>query len=339
MEKLRKNRIREYFITVIIVIILNFFLPRAMPGDPFLFLSSEQSETVLYSAEQREEYLNYYGLNNSGVVQFFNYLKKVLSGDLGQSLYYNESVSSLILRRFLWTFMLVLSSIIISTTAAIIIGTISAWYKNSIIDKTLYLSLIIISEIPAFLLALILLFVFGAQLNIFPLAGAVSHFKEFNSTVELIFDIVHHAVLPIIALSISRLGGSYLLSRNSTISVLKKDYIRTAKAKGLSRKRFFFSYLIKNSLLPIITRTFLSLGGLIGGSVLVENVFSYPGLGTLMREAVMFRDYPLIQGIFLLINIFVLISNYLADFIYKKIDPRIESKGSITKKKRVIAND
>ncbi|MFW6022825.1 MAG: ABC transporter permease [Halanaerobiaceae bacterium] len=324
MRKRGKNRVLEYLITLLIIITLNFILPRLMPGDPFLFISADQGQDLMYSEEQRQQYLEYYGLNKPIIEQYLIYLSKVVKGNMGISLYYNESVINIILRRLIWTFFLLIISVIISTTIGMILGSISAWYRNTWLDKLLYTKLIALSEIPSFLLGLILLFVFAAGFNIFPLSGAITHYAEFNNIWEKVLDVLHHAVLPIIALSFTRLGGIYLLGRNSVISVLNKDYIKTGQAKGLSKTRILANYVIRNALLPVITRVFLSLGGLVGGAILVENVFAYPGLGHLMRESVMVRDYPLIQGIFLTVSIFVLTANYLADLVYVKIDPRIK---------------
>jgi peptide/nickel transport system permease protein len=325
MKKRGKSRFSEYIITLLIIITLNFILPRLMPGDPFLFISSDQGQDVMYSEEQRQQYLDYYGLNKPILEQYISYLSKIIRGNMGKSLYYNEPVLNIILRRLVWTFFLVII-VFISTIIGMIIGSISAWYRNSWIDKILYFKLIVFSEIPSFLLGLILLFVFAAGLNLFPLSGAVTHFANFNSIWEQIIDILHHAALPVIALSVVRLKGTYLLGRNSVISVLNKEYIKTGRAKGLSRIRIILVYVIRNALLPVVTRVFLSLGGLVGGAILVENVFAYPGLGHLMREAVMVRDYPLIQGIFLTVSIFVLTANYMADIVYGMIDPRIRVK-------------
>lgn len=325
MRKRGRSRIFEYIITLLIIITLNFILPRFMPGDPFLFISADQGQDVMYSEEQRQQYLEYYGLNKPIAEQYLSYLAKVIKGNMGTSLYYNEPVINIILRRLIWTFFLVVTAVIISTIIGMILGSLSAWYRNSWVDKLLYFKLIILSEIPSFLLGLILLFVFAAGLDLFPLSGAMSHYAEFNSTWEKIADVLHHAVLPVIALSVAHLGGTYLLGRNSVISVLDKKYIKTGRAKGLSQIRIVTSYVIRNALLPVITRMFLSLGGLVGGAILVENVFAYPGLGHLMRESVMVRDYPLIQGIFLTVSIFVLTANYLADLVYGIIDPRIKT--------------
>lgn len=324
MNKKVKNKLLEYWITLLIIISLNFILPRLMPGDPFLFISGDQGQDLMYSKAQRTKYLEYYGLNQSLTKQYFAYLKKVFSLDLGTSLYYNQSVLKLICKRLKWTFLIVILAEFSALILAMLIGLISAWYRNSLLDKIIYFKLIVFSEIPSFLIGLILLFILAADLNLFPLSGAVSHYTEFDSLWAKILDISLHAILPVTALALSRLGGYYLLWRNTLISVLNKKYIETAQAKALSQLRIIWAYLIKNSLLPICSRLFLSLGTLVGGAILVENVFAYPGLGLLLREAVMMRDYPLIQGIFLVIAIFVLTANFLADLVYKKIDPRIK---------------
>ncbi|SFR01335.1 ABC transporter permease [Desulfoscipio geothermicus] len=323
MNKKRVTRLAEYFFTVWVIVTLNFLLPRAMPGDPFLYLSSDVGEEVIFSEEQRQYYLAYYGLDRPVGGQYLSYMSELLRGNLGHSLYYNEPVSHIILRRLAWTFFLVIAAVILSTFIGTVLGSISAWYREKWLDKFLFFNLIIMSEIPAFLLGLVLLFSFAAGLGLFPLSGAMTHFAGYENWWEKVLDILHHAFLPVIALTIARTGGMYLLSRNSVITVLEKDYLRTARAKGLSEKRVIFRHVLRNAMLPIVTRVFLSLGSLVGGAILVENVFAYPGLGHLMREAVMVRDYPLIQGIFLVVTICVLLANFIADFIYGKLDPRV----------------
>nr|WP_042316479.1 ABC transporter permease [Desulfofarcimen acetoxidans] len=299
-------------------------LPRSMPGDPFLHLSADEGEEItVFSEEQRKYYLAYYGLDRPAGEQYLSYLSELLQGNMGYSLYYNEPVSTIILRRLPWTAFLVTAAVALSTVIGAFLGSISAWYRGKWADKFLFFNLILLSEIPAFLLALILLFTLAAGLGLFPLSGAMTHFANYDSWLEKLWDIIHHVFLPTMALTVTRLGSMYLLSRNSMITVLAKDYLRTAQAKGLSRKRIIFSHALRNSLLPIVTRVFLSLGSLVGGAILVENVFAYPGLGHLMREAVMFHDYPLVQGIFLAVTVCVLTANFLADLIYRKIDPRI----------------
>lgn len=318
-------RFLEYGLTIWIVITLNFFLPRLMPGDPFLVLSSDnaQQEEIVLTEEQQQFFFRYYGLDKPIVEQYLSYMCELSQGNLGYSLYYKEPVDQIILRRLPWTIFMVLAAVGLSTGIGVILGSISAWYREKWPDKLLFFSLIFLSEIPAFLLGLVLLFVFAAKWEVFPLSGAITHFAHYNNWWEKPLDILRHACLPVIALTIAHLGGMYLLSRNSMTTVLAKDYMRTAWAKGLSKKRVVFRHALKNALLPIITRVFLSLGSLIGGAILVENVFAYPGLGLLMREAVKVHDYPVIQGIFLVVTLFVLMANFFADLVYGKLDPRV----------------
>ena len=320
----RKKSLWEYGVVIWVIITLNFFLPRAMPGDPFLIISGENDEEIAqFSDEQRAYYRELYGLDKPLPIQYGSYLFSLMRLDLGQSLYFNAPVSSLIVERLPWSLLLVGASIILSTTLGLLLGGVAALFRGLWIDTSLYFSLIVISEIPAFLLALMLLFLFSATLEWFPLSGAMTHFMEFDGVGARFIDIARHAVLPVISLTIVRMGGMFLLARNSMIRVLSKDYIRTAEAKGLSRVRILTAHIMRNAMLPVATRFFLSLGGFVGGAILVETVFSYPGLGYLMREAVLVQDYPLIQGIFLLVTVAVLLANFVADQIYPKLDPRI----------------
>ncbi|AEG13791.1 ABC-type transporter, integral membrane subunit [Desulfofundulus kuznetsovii DSM 6115] len=314
----------EYLFTIWVIVTLNFLLPRAMPGDPFLYMSADEGQEVArFSEEQRQYYLEYYGLDRPVAAQYLSYLSDLLRGNLGYSLYYNEPVSTIILRRLPWTTFLVIAAVLLSTVFGTILGSISAWYREKWPDKFLFFCMILLSEVPAFLLGLVLLFTFAAGWGLFPLSGAITHFANYSSWWEKLLDILYHAFLPVMALTIARLGGMYLLARNSMTTVLEKDYLRTARAKGLPQKRIIFRHALRNAMLPIVTRVFLSLGSLVGGAILVENVFAYPGLGHLMREAVMVHDYPLVQGIFLVVTICVLLANFLADLVYRKLDPRI----------------
>jgi peptide/nickel transport system permease protein len=317
-------RCLEYLVTLWVIVTVNFALPRAMPGDPFILISTDEGEVMTrFSKDQIARYKAYYGLDRPLAEQYVAYLSNLLHGNLGYSIYYNESVSKIISRRFVWTFFIVVSAVALSTFIGVFLGLISAWRRGVWVDKGLFFILVALSEAPSFLLGLLMLFVLGARLNWFPLSGAMTHFAAYASFGEKVADILYHATLPILALSVVRLGAVYLLARNSLINVLAKDYIRTARSKGLSGVRIAVRHALANALLPIATRIFLSLGALVGGAVLVENVFAYPGLGTLMRDAVMVRDYPLIQGIFLLVTLFVLTANFLADKVYALIDPRL----------------
>ncbi|AUG58694.1 Glutathione transport system permease protein GsiC [Acetivibrio saccincola] len=314
----------EYLFTFFIIITLNFFIPRLMPGDPFTFLSSEEGGIAIsYSDEQIEKYKEYYGLDKPVFVQYIEYIGKLFKGDIGYSIYYNDGVLSIILKRMVWTVSIVIIALILSFFIGTISGSYSAWHRNSIFDRILYIVMTFILQIPAFLIGILFLFFLAAKTGWFPLAGGMRVFAEHQNSFEKILDIIHHGFLPVITLSLVRVGEFYFIARNSMMTVLTKDYMRTAVAKGLSKRRIIFRHALKNSIPPVITRAFLAAGYVFGGAILVENVFNYPGIGSLMREAVMVRDYPLIQGIFLFVAISVLTMNFLADVVYKKLDPRV----------------
>lgn len=329
MKSRQRRGILEYGMTLWFILTINFFLPRLIPGDPFLFLSTDNGDfTAKFSAVQIEHYQAYYGLDKPLYGQYFAYLQNLVRGDLGYSIYYNNNVAAIIRDRVGWTICIAGISLILSCILGTLLGCISAWKRGKRLDRILYVMMIAFSEIPPFLVGILLLFVFGAQLNWFPLAGGMTALARFNSPLDLIRDLTLHAVLPVVTLTLAKLGDFYLLARNSMLTVLSKDYIRTARAKGLGKLHVALRHALKNALLPIITRIFLSLGSIFGGAVLVENVFNYPGIGRLMRETVMTRDYPLLQGIFLFFAITVLGMNFLADGVYRKLDPRVEGENA-----------
>lgn len=313
-----------YVLTFFLIITLNFALPRMMPGNPFVHLSGEDEEVFETASSEQVAYYNaYYGLDQPILTQYGDYLKGLLKGDLGFSYYYKTAVLDIVLRRILWTFLLAFSALVLSFILGIILGSYSAWHRGSWQDRALYMLMTVTSEIPPFLVGIVLLIAFAANLKLFPLSGSMEHFTTYTSVGEKAINILHHAVLPIITLTFVRVGGVYLLVRNSLIGVLKQDYIRTAKAKGLKEKRIQYVHALKNALLPLFTRLAMQLGTMMGGTILVENVFAYPGVGLLMRSAVNVRDYPLIQGVFLVLALTVMTANFAADHFYKKLDPRV----------------
>jgi peptide/nickel transport system permease protein len=315
-------KVIEYALTFLAMISLNFALPRMMPGDPFLHTGGADDVVSVYSRDQITYFQEHYGLDRPLHEQYLTYLAELFSGDLGFSYYYKEDVSSMILRRLPWTMLLVTSAMVLSFGMGIILGSYSAWRRGRWQDGALYAVLVVFSEIPAFLVGLALLIWFGAGLGLFPLAGAVTHFARYDSGWDKLLDILHHAALPVLTLALARTGGVYLLVRNSLGNVLTKDYMRTARAKGLKELRIRYVHALRNALMPLFTRVAIQLGSLIGGAILAENVFSYPGIGVLMRDAVIVRDYPLIQGIFLVLAFGVMAANMLADIAYKYLDPR-----------------
>ena len=321
----RNSFIFRLLSTLFVILVINFFLPRMMPGDPFSTTSADEvgEDIIVMTEEQHLYYINYYGLDRPLPEQFLAYLKKLMTGNLGRSIYYKMPVSDVIVLHLPWTILIVVSATVISTISGVVLGTISAKNRKKGSDRIMMTGMIAFAEIPSFLLGLILLLIFSVYLRLFPLAGAVTPFANYNGLAEQILDISYHAFLPVLTLSLSQLTGVYLLTRNTLITVTTKDYIRTARAKGLGEKKVWIRHALRNALLPVVTRTGFTIGIMMGGVVLVENVFSYPGIGMTLRSAVVGRDYPLIQGILLVIAVSILICNLLVDKIYGKLDPRV----------------
>lgn len=328
MKKSTATSLLEYALTFMVIITLNFALPRMMPGDPFLILSGDAGEVFTeQSGEQIEYYKKYYGLDLPYHQQYINYLKDLLHLDLGFSYHYKADVFTMVMQRLPWTMLLVITAMVFSLLLGILLGSYSAWKIGKWQDRFLYPVLIIFSEIPAFLAGLALLIIFGAHLKLFPLSGSANQFAIYGNGWQEVMDIAHHAVLPVLTLTLSRTGGIYLLVRNSLSTVLIKEYMRTAKAKGLREFRIRYFHALRNALMPLLTRVAAQLGALLGGAILAESVFFYPGLGVLMRDAVMVRDYPLLQGIFIVMAFTVIIANLIADLAYRWIDPRTRQVG------------
>lgn len=317
----------QYATVLFIILVLNFFLPRMMPGDPFLILSADMENEVVsvLTGEQRAYFKSYYGLDRPLHEQFLSYLGTLARGDLGKSIYYKVPVIEAIWMRLPWTVLIVVGASIISTLVGILLGLFSAMNRDKPGDKFMLLSLISFAEIPSFLLGLMILLAFAVRLKIFPLAGAVTPFAHYSGHMDAALDIAYHATLPMITLSLTQITGTFLLVRNALVTVMTKEYIRTARAKGIGERLVWTRHALRNALLPAVTRVGFMLGMLMGGSVLVENVFSYPGVGSLLREAVVARDYPLIQGIMLIMALSILSVNYLVEIVYEHLDPRVAS--------------
>lgn len=325
MKMDRNSFIFRLALTLFVILAINFFLPRMMPGDPFSTTSEDDAgdEVIIMTEEQRLYYMNYYGLDRPLHEQFLVYMKNLMKGDLGRSIYYKMPVSDVIMLHLPWTMLIVLGSTVISTISGVVLGTLSAKNRKKGSDRIMMTGMIAFAEIPSFLLGLILLLVFSVHLRLFPLAGAITPFADYNGPAAQLWDILYHAFLPIMTLSLAQLTGVYLLTRNTLITVTTKDYIRTARAKGLGENTVWTRHALRNALLPVVTRAGFMIGIMMGGVVLVESVFSYPGIGMTLRSAVVCRDYPLIQGILLVIAVSILLCNLLVDKIYGKLDPRV----------------
>lgn len=313
------NRFLQYVIVLIVAISLNFFLPRLMPGNPLVLLAGV--DVGLLTPEERQEVRVKAGLDKPVYEQYVNYWADLLTGDFGYSYRQKQPITDMIFARLPWTLLLAMSSLVISAILGILAGAISAWWRGSKLDIFLLNSMIVVNSLPSFWVGMLLIAIFAVRLGWLPSQGATTAYVDYD-TWEYSLDIARHAVLPIIALSILSLPRVYLTMRYAMIGTLGEDFIRTARSKGLPERTILMRHMIPNAMVPVVTVLALRLGFAFGGTVVVETVFSYPGLGRLIFEAVAGRDYPVMQASFLLFTIAVLLSNLLADWLYPRLDPR-----------------
>lgn len=315
----------QYLGTFLIVLALNFFLPRFMPGDPLAYITADPSSDmpVAMSEEAREKLMAYYGLDRPMVEQFGEYLGNLVQGDLGWSIYYNAPVSDVLLGHLKWTLLLVGTAAAIYVALGIGLGVLSGWKRNSKTDTTLLVSLISLGSLPSFFLGMLLILLFSAKLGILPMSGAETRWLNHPAVFGRPLDIGRHLILPATALVLTHLSGVYLLTRNSVLNVLGENYILAARAKGLSEWDVMFRHVLRNALLPVVTMVALTFGFLVMGAIFVETVFAYPGMGRLLYEGSVIRDYPVIQGAFLVMAVLVIGANFGADMLYSRLDPRV----------------
>ena len=260
-----------------------------------------------------QELRSYYGLDKPVGERFVQTVRNNLRGEFGQSIYYKQAVRTVILDRLPWTVFIMAVTLSLSLLIGLFLAGLSV--RHSRIDAGLYHVMSVITEIPAYLIGFLILFLVAAKVRWIPLSGARTPFTENATEMEALRDIILHALMPVLSLTIVTVPGFYFTSRTSFKTVLGKKYIINAEAKGLSKCRILLNYIFLNAVLPIVAYFFLSVGFAIGGTMLVENVFAYPGLGTTTRLAVRYRDYPLIQGVFLLSTAMVMISSFISDLI------------------------
>ncbi|MFW6150790.1 MAG: ABC transporter permease [Chloroflexota bacterium] len=318
---LSKRNIISYAIALVFILVLNFLLPRLMPGNPLMAIYGQEA-LIAMSADLQRELVQRFALDQSIWQQLAAYFQALLQGELGHSYYYNAPVLSVVLGRLPWTLLLVGSSLVLSTALGIVLGIESGWRRGSRTDRAMLTGLMGLNGFPDFFLGMLLLIVFGVMLGVFPLAGAVTPYSGLTGGGAVV-DVLRHMVLPVTALTLAHLAGGYLLTRNTMVTVLKEPYMLTARAKGLSQRVLRYRHAGRNSMLPVLTRTGIWAGRVVTGALFVELVFAYPGVGYLTYEAMMARDYPVIQGVFLVVAIAVLAANFLVDLSYPKLDPRV----------------
>jgi peptide/nickel transport system permease protein len=316
-------------VTIFVVVTFNFFLFRILPGDPARSIAKDPRLSPEAVAALTERF----GLDKPLLVntedgnpfdsQYFAYLGSLLRGDLGQSYAFRDrpviDMLGVALVNTLW---LVLPAQLLSILAGILLGLLAAWRRGTALDVGSLTFSLFMWSLPTFFLGIILLFVGAAWFDL-PTAGRVTIGAEYGSLIEEWLDVGRHLLMPTLAFTLVLLGEYMLIMRSSVLDVFSEDYILTAKAKGLSTWRIVRDHALRNAMLPMVTLIAINLGFTVSGAIQIESVFSWPGLGGLTVSAVRERDYPVLQGAFLLLAISVVVANLIAELVYSWLDPRV----------------
>ena len=307
-------------------ITLNFLIPRLMPGDPVALLVERMQGRI--DPDAMAAIAESYGLTDAPLlVQYGNYLVSLLHGDLGLSIgFHPVPVADIVLDALPWTIGLVGLTTVISFLVGTGLGVLLAWRRGSWTDHLLP-SLTFLNAVPYFWMALILVLVFAVKLDWFPISQAYEPGLQPGFSGEFFASVLEHGTLPAITIVLSSFAGWVLSMRNMTVTVLGEDYVTMAEAKGLPKRTVMLGYAARNAILPSVTGFALALGAVVGGSMLTEVIFNYPGVGYTLFQAVGNQDFPLMQGLFLIISLAVIVANLFADVIYVFLDPRTRQEG------------
>lgn len=316
--------------TVFAVMTFTFFLVRLMPGNPVDIKIDQLMQAQGLTYEQaRSQAAGLFDMDLNAPVgeQYLTYVSRVLRGDLGKSILSAGTPVADIIWRFLpWTLFSVGLGLLVSFALGVLLGAAMAYWRGGILDNVMTAIASILYSIPEYIIALLIILVAGVQLQLFQvgeLRGGFNPDVDPGFTLEFIGSILKHAALPVITYVLATIGGWILAMKSSTISTLGEDYITVAKARGLSERRVLTAYVGRNALLPLVTRLSVSIGLVVGGSVIVEELFQYPGLGRQLLRAIYGRDYTVMQGIFLITSISVVASTIIADLMLGWLDPRV----------------
>lgn len=309
-------------VTVFVAITLNFVLFRALPGTAVSGLRCQHC-----TKQFRESIVKQYGLDKSKLQQYVVYLERLAHGDLGTSTFDNRPVWNDVSQPLMNTLPMVVAGTVISIVIGIVSGVIAAWRRGTAADSLNLWTALAFYAMPTQWIGLLVVFYIAIPLGL-PASGISSNTLGILSTPsewQVIWDRTTHLFLPALTLGIGLYGEYSLVVRSSMLETLGEDYVLTARAKGLRNWAIVWRHALRNAMLPLVTLIALSLGTIVAGAIVVEDVFSYPGIGLATIDAIAHRDYPVLQGIFLLLTLSVIVCNYIADLIYFKLDPRVTS--------------
>lgn len=317
------RKIGYFVLTLWAAVTLNFIIPRLQPGDPAEIMVRQLTGKGEVDPAQVAAIRTMLGYGDENVlVAYVKYLGQMIRGDFGISFtYFPFPVTDVIWKALPWTLVLVGLTQLLSFLLGTLLGAIAAWRRNSRFDATISVGSTFVGNLQSVWIGLMILYVFAYQLGWFPASGGYGYTDEEFSLIHAA-DVISHGFLPALTLMITAPIGFILSMRNTMVQVLGEDYIRLGAAAGLKQRTLALGYAARNALLPVVTSFALSLGVLMGGSILIETVFDYPGMGRLMGEATAARDFPLMQTILLATIVIVLTANFIADLLYPLIDPR-----------------
>jgi len=320
------RKVALFVVTLWAAVTLNFLLPRMMPGSPVdaAIAKLSQGGQPVTNAQRRAIEIQLGSPHGSLLSQYVDYLGNVVRLDFGDSFTFpNQSVAETIRTALPWTLLLVGITTVVAFVIGTLLGVYAGWRRGTKADATVTVGATLFAAFPPFWLGLLLLYVLAFQLNLFPIKGGYSPGLTPEWSLSFLANAISHSFLPALTLAITSLSGWVFGMRNNMINTLGEDYVTFAEANGLRRRTIAVSYAARNALLPNVTAFGLSLGAVVGGSVLVEGVFGYPGLGNLLYLAVTNHDYPLMQALFLVISVSMLVAIFVVDLLYVRLDPRV----------------
>lgn len=306
-------------LTLFAVITFNFVLFRVLPGDPIRLIARAGHLSPSEIAQLRATF----GLDRPLIVQYGYYLRGLYHGDFGFSITYRRPVADILAERMTNTLILLGAATVLIVVLGVGVGVIAAARRGSRLDSGSVVTALLFWSLPTFWTGMILVFLLGVWLHAFPISGITTPGVVYSSTLDRWSDITSHIVLPTVTLALVDIGQFVLITRSSLIDVLTEDFILTAKAKGLSRRAVIWKHGVRNALLPVITASALYISLVVGGAIQVETVFSWPGMGRLIYDAVLRRDYPILEACFLIFAVAVILANLASDLMYQVLDPRV----------------
>jgi peptide/nickel transport system permease protein len=311
------RRLMQTLFVLIMVTLVIFFAMRLLPGDPLIIYVGQSQQFASLSEEGLEKLRHQFGLDKPIMVQYANWVYGVVRGDFGNSIFYTQPVGRLILERYPVTIHLGLLAFILSTILGILAGLLAAIRRGKWADRVVTPLTYIGITVPVFWLGILMIYTFGLKLHWLPIIGYTSPLDDFWLSTK-------QAIMPVICLSVGALAATARQMRSSMLEVIRQDYIRTAWSKGLRERLIIVRHALKNSLIPVITVLGLHVGWIFGGSVIVETVFSIPGIGYLMVTSIFCQDYAVVQSCTLIFAVMVIFANLIVDISYGWLDPRIK---------------